>query len=199
MSAGKPDFAETDLVQRLRRRSPEAFEALVKGYGKRLLSVALRITRNLPEAEDAVQEAFLKVVRSIDNFKEQSSLYTWLYRIVANECLMRLRRKGKPEIVPIESLLPQFEMGQHTEMIADWTRLPEDEARGSELRRFFEKCVDELPEDYRLPYVLKDIEELSEDHVCRILRLSKSAMKNRVHRARLAIRKRVEERFLKEG
>ncbi len=199
MSTVRPDIAEADLVQQLKRRSPEAFETLVSRYGKRLLSVAVRITKNFPEAEDAVQEAMLKVVKSIDNFKEESSLYTWLYRIVANESLMRLRRKGKPEVVPIEPLLPRFEMGQHAEAIADWSELPEDEARASELRQFFEKCVDELPEDHRLPYVLKDIEKLSEDHVCQILRLSKPTMKNRVHRARLAIRKRVEQRFLKKA
>ena len=188
------------LVQRLKKKSPEAFEELVSEYARRLYSVSLRILRNPQDAEDAVQETFLKVLQSIDSFREDSSLYTWLYHIVSNESLMKLRREGKREVVPIEPYLPKFEQGQHKEQIHDWSQqLPDQTLETQELSDFFAKCIDELPEHYRIAYILKDVEKLSEDQVCNILRISKWAMKSRVHRARLAIRERVGERFFKDS
>ncbi|MDA2927880.1 sigma-70 family RNA polymerase sigma factor [Acidobacteria bacterium AH-259-G07] len=190
-------MVEQTLVERLKQRSKAAFEELVQTYGRRLYMVSLRILRNPEDAEDAVQESFLKVFQSIDSFREESSLYTWLYRIVCNESLLKLRTGGRPQVVPIEPYLPRFEQGQHVEAIGDWSSLPDLVLQTQELREFFEECIDELPEDYRIAYILKDVEKLSEDHVCQVLRLSKATLKNRVHRARLVIRKRMEERFFK--
>ena len=190
--AEKPD---RPLIDRLRTRSEEAFEELVKRYGQRLHSVSLRILRNPSDAEEVVQDTFLKVFRSLDRFRADASLYTWLYRIVSNESITRLRsRKRKPEI-PIEDHLPAFEEGQHVEVFVDWKPGPDGQLQSAELTEFFEQCVDELPESHRLAYLLKDIEGLSEEKVAEILGITRSAMKNRVHRARLAIRTRIERRF----
>lgn len=183
------------LVTQLKERSAGAFEELVRTYGRRLYSASFRIVRNQQDAEDAVQETFLKVFRSIDSFRGQSSLYTWLYKILTNESLMKVRERSKGEVVDIDSYLPQFEYGQHTGSIQDWTGFPDLALESKELAEFFEQCIDELPEPYRLPYILKDVEKLSEDEVCQILDLSRAAMKNRVHRARLVIRQRMEEHF----
>ncbi len=187
-------MSDAELVRQLKQGDHSAYEQLVEKYGRRLYSVSLRILRHSEDAEDAVQESFLKVLHSIQSFREESSLYTWLYRIVSNKALEKLRQRGRQQVVPIDSLLPHFEHGQHVEAIADW-RLPDQPLDSQELSDFFEQCIDELPEEYRLAYILKDVERFSEDHVCRVLRLTKSAMKNRVHRARLIIRGRIEERF----
>lgn len=193
---GVVDKSEQSLVQELRERSQHAFEELVRKYTQRLYSVSFSILRNKQDAEDAVQETFLKAFLSIDSFQGKAALFTWLYRIVANQSLMKVRERSKRRVVDIETYLPHFQYGQHTETIRDWSKFPELALRTKELQEFFERCVDELPEEYRLAYILKDVERLSEEDVCQILELSKPTMKNRVHRARLVIRKRIEENFL---
>jgi RNA polymerase sigma-70 factor (ECF subfamily) len=153
--------------------------------------------RNTQDAEDAVQETFLNAYQSMDTFREESSLYTWLYRIASNQCLAKLKRQRRRRTVPIEPYLPRFEQGQHTEKILDWSKMPDLEAVIQELREFFEKCIDELPEEFRMAYILKDLEKMSERQVCEILGVTNPTMKNRVHRARLVIRKRVEDHFFR--
>lgn len=190
-------MSDRELIAGLKQGSPEAYRELVGSYGRRLYSVGLRLLRNPQDAEDVVQETLLKAFQAIDSFREDSSLYTWLYRIACNESLMKLRARGRQQTVPIDPYLPKFEEGHHVEAIEDWSGLPDRMLESQELSEFFERCVDELPEEYRVAYVLKDVEKLSEEQVCRILKLTKPAMKNRVHRARLVIRQRIEERFLK--
>ena len=191
------ETSEGPLIDRLRSRSEDAFEELVKRYGQRLHSVSLRILRNPSDAEEVVQETFLRVFKSLDRFRGDASLFTWLYRIVSNESISRLRSRGRKPEVPIEEHLPAFEDGQHVEVFVDWNPGPDGQLESAELREFFEQCVDELPESHRLAYLLKDIEGLSEERVAQILGITRSAMKNRVHRSRLAIRSRIEERFFK--
>lgn len=183
------------LVERLKLGCPEAFEELVAVYGRRLYSVSFRILRNASDAEDAVQETFLSVLRNIGSFREESALYTWLYPIVCNQSLAKLRSRNRRQTIAIEDYLPRFERGEHAESILDWRDVPETRLRASELSDFFEKCIDELPEEFRLAYLLKDVEGLSEEGVCEILQIPATTMKNRVHRARVVIRKRVEDRF----
>lgn len=188
-------MSEQLLVQRLKRGAPDAFEELVRNYARRLYHVAFRLLRNAEDAEDAVQETFLNVFQAIQDFRQDSSLYTWLYRIVSNQSLLKLRQQGQRQLVPIEPYLPHFEQGQHSEKILNWNDVPDLPLRTRELSEFFERCIDELPEDHRLAYLLKDVEKLSENEVAEILGVSIATMKNRVHRARLVIRKRVQDHF----
>jgi RNA polymerase sigma-70 factor (ECF subfamily) len=190
-------MSEQDLVRRLKDKSPEAFEELVAHYARRLYSVSMRLLRNPQDAEDAVQETFFNVSQSIDTFREESSLYTWLYRIVTNQALAKLKQQRRRSVVPIEPYLPRFEQGKHADRILDWRQVPDSVLSSQQLSEFFETCIDELPEEFRLAYILKDIEKLPEDEVSKILGVTKSTVKNRVHRARLVIRRRVEEYFLK--
>ena len=188
-------MTEETLVESLKQKSSEAFEELVTRYARRLYVVSYRILRNPQDAEDAVQETFLQVFRSIHKFREESSLFTWLHRIATNQALDKLRKQGPFEVVPIEPYLPHFESGRLVDQMRDWRKEPNFILQAKELELFFEKCINELPDEYRIPYILKDVEKLSEDQVCEILGLSKPIMKNRVHGARLVIRKRVEDRF----
>lgn len=184
------------LIESLKRKSEGAFEELVAAYGRRLYYVSLRILRNRQDAEDAVQETLLKALQSIQGFREESSLYTWLYRITCNQSLLKLRQRHR--VVSIEPYLPQFENGQHRHEVLDWEKAPDRALHAEQLSQFFEQCVDELPEDYRVAYILKDIEKLSEEQAAEVLGVTRSTLKNRVHRARLVIRKRVEDHFFKE-
>ncbi len=188
-------MTEETLVESLKQKSSEAFEELVTKYARRLYLVSYRILRNPQDAEDAVQETFLQVFRSIHKFRKESNLFTWLHRIVTNQALDRLKKQSQFKVVPIEPYLPRFESGRLVDPMRDWRKEPNFVLQAKELELFFEKCINELPDEYRIPYILKDVEKLSEDQVCEILKLSKPIMKNRVHRARLVIRERVEDRF----
>ena len=192
------DRKEQSFVKRLKRKSPQAFEKLIQTHACRLYSVGMRVLDNSEDTEDVVQETFLKAFQSIRSFREKSSLYTWLCRIMINQSLMRLKQVRKHQLVPIESPMVRFEQGQDSRRIGVSTR-PDLILDGRELAEFFEKCIIELPQNYRSPYILKDVEKLSEGQVCKALQISKSVMKSSVHRARLVIRKRVENRFFKRA
>jgi len=192
------DRKEHSFVKRLKRKSPQAFEELIQTYACRLYSVGMRILDNSEDTEDVVQETFLKASQSFKSFREESSLYTWLCRIMINESLMKLRQARKHRLVPIEPYLTRLEQGQDSQPIGASTQ-PDLMLDGRELAGFFEKCIIELPQNYRSPYILKDVEKLSEDQVCEALQIPKSVMKNSVHRARLVIRRRVENHFFKRA
>ena len=192
-------LSEGSLIQRLKRKSEDAFEELVDRYGRRLYRVSFRILKNSEDAQDVLQETFLRAFKAIGNFREESSLYTWLYRVVCNQSLMRLRRQTQRVVVPIDPYLPTFKDGQQTESIPDWSQTPESSLNKQELSDFLGMCIEELPDDHRVAYILREIEKLSEKEVAEVLGISRQAAKNRVHRARLVIRKRVEERFFKQS
>lgn len=183
------------LVQSLKEKKEEAFRELLERYSEKLFHLALRVLRREEEAREVVQEGLLKVVTKIGTFQEDSSLYTWIYRIVLNEALMRRRARRPEREISIEDYLPRYELGIATGSAPDWAKLPDRLFEEGEVRDFVRSCVEELPEDLRTAYLLKDGEGLSEDEVCNILEISKFAMKNRVHRARLAIKKRIEDRY----
>ena len=185
--------------EQVKRRSPEAFEEVVKRYSHRLYSASLRILRNPQDAEDAVQEAFLKAFQSIRSFRGESSLYTWLYRIVQNQSLAKLRQRRQGKLIPIEPWFPHLEQRNLVQRVRDRGQAPDLAIYTRQLIEFLYRCIQELPESYRSAYVLKDVEKLSEDQVCEILGISKTAMKNRVRRARIMVRKRVKERFFTES
>ncbi len=192
------DRKEHSFVIRLKRKSPQAFEELIQTDACRLYSVGMRVLDNPEDTEDGVQETFLKAFQSIKSFREESSLYTWLCRIMINQSLMKLKQVRKHRPVPIEPYLTRFEQGPDSQGIGVSTR-PDLILDGRELAGFFEKCIIELPQKYRIPYILKDVEKLSEGQVCEALQISKSVMKSSVHRARLVIRKRVENHFFKRA
>ncbi len=186
---------EEVLLQGLKSGREEAYRSLVETYSERLFRLAARILGREEDAREVLQEVFLKVVSKIENFQGGSSLYTWLYRITVNEALMRKRTFSSRPEQSFEELLPRYEFGYLAEDTKDWSRLPDRSFESKEFRTLIRTCVDELPEPLKSAYVLKDMEELSEDEVCDILEITKPTMKNRVHRARLILRKRIEEKY----
>jgi RNA polymerase sigma-70 factor (ECF subfamily) len=179
---------EEALVAAVRAGEEWAFEAVVRLFGGRLLAVARRITRNDEDARDAVQSAYLSAFKSLKDFEGGCQLSTWLYRIVVNTALMRLRsRRRKPED-SIELLLPAFkEDGHHVEQFAEWSAPADTLLERQETRARVRACIEKLPDNYREVLVLRDIEELSTDEVARMLSMTKTAVKVRLHRARQAL------------
>lgn len=182
------EFDESELLQALRAGEEPAYERLVRRYGGAMLAVARRFLRCDEDAADAVQEGFVSAFRSIHGFAGDSKIGTWLHRIVVNACLMKLRAGKSRPAVSIESLLPTFdETGHHASRIYDWIA-PSDRLEADELRATVRRCIDELPEPYRVVLLLRDIEELNTQETAERLGISEPAVKVRLHRARQALR-----------
>jgi RNA polymerase sigma-70 factor (ECF subfamily) len=179
---------DDSLVAGLRAGDDWAFEAMIRLYGGRLLSVARRFTRNDEDAQDVVQSAYLSAFRALADFEGTAQLSTWLHRIVVNTALMKLRsRRRKPE-ESIEELLPAFqEDGHHVEQFSEWA-IPADRLiERQETRATVRACIQQLPDNYRVVLLLRDIDELSTQEVAEKLSLTPTAVKVRVHRARQAL------------
>src|SRR5688572_20045485 len=176
------------LVAALRSRDDQAFEALVRAYGGRLLAVARHLMRDEADAQDVVQTAYLSAFRSIDPFSGASQLSTWLHRIVVNTALMRIRaRRRRPE-ESIEPLLPTFlEDGHHVEQFSEWATPADTLLERKETRAAVRAAIEQLPETYRTVLILRDIEEMSTQAVADALGLTTTTVKVRLHRARVAL------------
>ena len=199
---GKPSQASPDrqsqdeLLAQLRQGDEAAYETLVREYGGRMLAVARRVLRHEEDARDAVQESFLQAFRSIDRFRGESNLSTWLHRIVTNAALMKLRSTSRHPEVTIEELLPQFdENGHHTQPLRDWSDSPSSALLQEESRAQVRACIGQLPAPYREILILRDIEEMDTDETAKVLGISTGSVKTRLHRARQALRTLLEPHF----
>jgi RNA polymerase sigma-70 factor, ECF subfamily len=181
------------LVERLRARNEEAFETMVRQYGGRMLATARRLLGNEHDANDAVQQAFISVFKSIAGFNGEAKLSTWLHRIVVNAALAQMRyRRRRPEL-PIDDLLPRFdEEGRWAGDGAQQSVARENLTDGRETQELVRRCVDRLPEAYRSVLVLRDIEELNTDEAAEMLAVTPNAAKIRLHRARQALKTLIE-------
>ena len=176
------------LLTALRAGHEWAFETMVRHYGGRLLAVARRFTWNDEDAQDVLQSAYLSAFRALNDFEGACHLSTWLHRIVVNTALMKLRsRRRKPE-ESIDVLLPAFrEDGHHVEQFSEWSTPADQLMERKEARAVVRKCIEQLPENYRVVLKLRDIEELSTQEVAGMLSMTPTAVKVRLHRARQAL------------
>jgi len=190
---------EDVLLEELRKGTPEAVEMLFDRFHGKIFSLAMSILKNESDAEEATQDVFLTVVQKAHTFKGNSALYSWIYRICVNTCLMRLRRKRRGETVSIEDFMPVFtEDGMHASRIDDWSKEVERKALDKELGQVIKRCTENLSEKYRVVFVLSDVEGLSNEETAQILGLTVPAVKSRLHRARLYLREQLT-RYLREG
>lgn len=194
----EPHAADDDLilVHATKSGCVSAFDQLVRKYDRKLLRIAQSVTHNREEAEDAVQEAFLKAFQKLDQFQESAKFSTWLIRIVLNEALMRLRkqRTGREE-----SLDRDFQNdGEVLPLeVADWSPNPQELYSAVEFREILIKCLNRLRPALRIVFVLRDIEELSIMETGEALGLTVVAVKSRLFRARLELREGLSEYFKK--
>lgn len=180
---------QSALVRALRAGDDAAYELLVRRYSRPMLAVARRLLRNEPDAQDALQDAFLAAFRAIHGFQEQAQLSTWLHRIVVNAALMKQRSRARRPEQPIEELLPSFDdTGHRVNPGSAWPEDPAQAAAGGELRALVRACIDRLPESYRTVLVLRDLEDVDTAETAQLLGINENTVKIRLHRARQALR-----------
>ncbi|GAC1619071.1 MAG: RNA polymerase sigma factor [Candidatus Acidiferrum sp.] len=173
-----------------------AFEELVNRYERKILRLTMNITRNREDAEDAMQDAFLKSYAHLNDFHGDSRFYTWLVRIAANEALMRLRKRRRDQV----SLDPPIE-GETDFVpreIQDWGPNPEQRFAQSEVRSILNAAIEDLDPAFRMVFLLRDVEEFSTAETARLLNLSIPAAKSRLLRARLKLRESLNLHFRKD-
>ncbi|MCL6480998.1 MAG: sigma-70 family RNA polymerase sigma factor [Firmicutes bacterium] len=184
---------EHRFVERARQGDLAAFEELVNRYEQKIFRLAMNITGNREDAEDVLQEAFLKAYTNLGRFQGDSRFYTWLVRIAINEGLMKLRKRRAnvvsldQEVETDEDVLPR--------QVEDWGPNPEQRFAQIELQHILDEAIASLEPGYRIVFVLRDIEQLSSEEIAQVLGLSVPAVKSRLLRARLKLRERLNPYF----
>jgi RNA polymerase sigma-70 factor (ECF subfamily) len=196
--AATPAFDEAALVARAKSGDAEAFTELVQHYDRRVFRMAKQITQNDEDAEDVLQETFLKAYSHLDSFHGDSKFYTWIVRIAVNEALMKLRKRRSDKSVPLDEPIDTGEDVVARE-IAVWDENPEDTYSREELGRILDEAVQSLKPAYRTVFILRDIEEMSIEETAEALNLSISAVKSRLLRARLQLREKLTRQFKRKG
>ena len=187
---------EMTLVRAAKAGDMGAFEQLVNRYDRNVFRIAQHITQNREDAEDVVQDAFLKAYENLAKFQEQSKFYTWLVRIAVNEALMRLRRRRPERMVSLDEEVKTEEDSMPRE-VADWSPNPEQLYTQAELHDILGRTIQGLPPSFRTVFVLRDVEGLSTEETAEALDLSIPAVKSRLLRARLQLRERLNKYFKK--
>ncbi len=185
MDSSKPQ--EDFSLEALRNGDRAEFSRLVEAYYKMIYHLSYKMLGDAQDAEDVLQETFLKAYRNLGSFDGRSSLSTWLYRIATNEALMFLRRK-KPDLVSIDEPVETGEVEAEPLQIVDWCCLPEAELLSSEAQAHLDRAVENLPPSLRVVFVLRDLQGLSTLETAEVLNLSENAVKTRLSRARLRLR-----------
>ncbi len=178
---------EGRLVAEAKAGNYAAFEELVNRYEKKIYRLGLNITGNPEDAEEVLQEAFLKAFEHLPEFREDSRFYTWIVRIAVNEGLMKLRKRRSDRSVPIEDSVDD-EGDVMPREFADWRPNPEEQLARSELEMILSQAAHSLPPTFRTVFFLRDVEGLSTQETAEMLGLTVSAVKARLFRARMHLR-----------
>lgn len=178
--------SESEIVARAKNGSSIALEQLMGRYERRLFRLAMNVTNNREDAEEAVQNAFLKAFRNLDRFRGDSRFYTWIVRIALNEALMKIR--GRRAVFVSANGDGDEHFDPIVEKIEDWGPNPEERYSRQELHRILERGIGKLSPGNRIVFQLRDIEEFSSEETARTLKLTVSAVKARLARARLQLR-----------
>jgi RNA polymerase sigma-70 factor, ECF subfamily len=191
-------FDESALVAKAREGDLAAFNELVNSYSRKIFRLAKHITQNDEDAEDVLQETFLKAFEHLGDFQGQSKFYTWIVRIAVNESLMKLRKRKSDRSVPLDE---PVDTGEDTVVreIAVWDENPEQQYSREELGQILDEAVQGLRPAFRTVFVLRDIEELSTEEAAEALGISVPAVKSRLLRARLQLREKLTRFFKRKG
>ena len=191
-------FDESQFVAKARQGDLTAFNELVNRYSRKIFRLAKHITQNDEDAEDVLQETFLKAFEHLENFQGQSKFYTWIVRIAVNESLMKLRKRKSDRSVPLDE---PVDTGEDTvaREIAVWDEDPEKQYSQEELAKILDDAVQSLRPAFRTVFVLRDIEELSTEETAESLGISVPAVKSRLLRARLQLREKLTRFFKRKG
>jgi RNA polymerase sigma-70 factor (ECF subfamily) len=189
---------ESILVAQSRQGDTVAFGELVRRYEAKIFRLAQHVTQNREDAEDVLQETFMKAYEHLDQFQGNSKFYTWIVRIAVNQALMKLRRRRTDKSVSLDETI---DTGEDTIVreVAAWDENPEQRFSREELGGILDTAVDSLEPPYRSVFVLRDIEELSTEETADALGLSIPAVKSRLLRARLQLREKLTRYFKRKG
>lgn len=191
-------FDESAFVTRAKLGDTAAFAELVSHYERKIFRLAKHITQNDEDAEDVLQESFLKAYEHLGDFQGNSKFYTWIVRIAVNEALMKLRKRKTDRTVSLDE---SIDLGEEPVVreIAVWEDNPEQRYSQTELREILDNAIDSLRPAFRTVFVLRDVEDLSTEETAAVLNLSIPAVKSRLLRARLQLREKLTRFFRRKG
>jgi len=202
MAAAESSFAEVsdeaELIAQARKGNTKAFSDLLERYERKIFRLAQHITQNREDAEDVLQETFLKAYEHLDQFQGNSKFYTWVVRIAVNQALMKLRKRKTDRTVSMDEGIDTGEDIVVRE-IAAWDENPEQRYSRDETNEILSNAVESLAPPYRTVFVLRDVEELSTEETAEALDLSVPAVKSRLLRARLQLREKLTKFFKRKG
>ena len=182
---------EKELIEKAQNGDKKALAELVKNYEQTIYNFAFKICRDKNYAEQIMQDTFYSMVKSLHQFDYNSKLSTWLYRIVANHCLMMARKMRNRPFVSFDDEENLFE----EKYAADWNTIPYKFTENEELKNILDNAIQNLSPDYRLVFLLRDVEGLSTEETAKVTDLSIPAVKSRLHRARAFLRKEINQAF----
>jgi RNA polymerase sigma-70 factor (ECF subfamily) len=182
---------EEKLIELAKARDKKALTQLVKNYEQTIYNFSFKICRDRDKAENIMQETFYSMIKHLNQFDSKSKLSTWLYRIVANHCLMQVRKEKHRQFVSLDNDESLFE----EKYTADYSKLPTKYTENEELKKILDEAISKLSPDYRMIFLLRDVEGLSTEETAEASKLSISAVKSRLHRARAFLRNELTKEF----
>ncbi|HEX7358739.1 MAG TPA: sigma-70 family RNA polymerase sigma factor [Ignavibacteriaceae bacterium] len=182
---------EFELVELAKSGDRQALAQLVKSNEQTVYNFSFKICRDRDKAEHIMQETFLSMIKSLHQFDGNSKLSTWLYRIVSNHCLMLARKDKSRSLISIDDDDELYE----DKYTADWSRIPNQNIENEELKKILDESINKLSPEYRIVFLLRDVEGLSTEETAQMTELSVPAVKSRLHRARAFLRKELNEAF----
>lgn len=180
--------SDVSLVKQFNKGSHEAFEEIIARYDTKVMNLALRFTRNQEDAEEVLQDVFTTLYRKLHGFEGKSAFSSWLYRIVVNASFMKLRKRKQHTTVYLDDLTQERGVDKDLVLGSRMDTVPSHR----ELRETLQGAIDKLPEQYRAVFILRDVDALSNEEVSEVLELSVPAVKSRLHRSRIMLRKRLQ-------
>ncbi|MFD1710662.1 RNA polymerase sigma factor [Ottowia sp. GY511] len=188
------EISDAELAQRAVEGDEGAFVAIMRRHNRLLFRTARAVLRNDADAEDALQQAYLRAWRAIGSFRAEARLSTWLVRIVANEALARARRPAL-KVIPLDTVMSSTETDPLNWLQDDADKQPDRITMRTELRRLMEARIDQLPDDFRWVFVLRGVQELSVEEVASALAIPEATVRSRFFRARDLLRKGLSQDF----
>ncbi len=187
---GLTEVTDDQLIAQFTAGCNFSFEEIVRRYETKVHNLAMRLTRNAEDAEEVLQDVFVTVYRKIEGFEGKAKFSSWLYRITVNAAFMKLRKRKQDQSVSLDDMLPHLQNKAITQRNAFGAR-SDSLAINNEIKDALESAINKLPDDYRAVFILRDIDGLSNKEVGDILGLSIPAVKSRLHRSRLMLRRRL--------
>lgn len=184
---------DLELLEATLKGCNDSYIEIMGRYTEKVFNLASRITRNQQDAEEIVQDVFVAIYKKGSSFQGKSAFSSWVYRITSNACFMRLRKKGNSQFVPLEN---------HEGNAAEWS--PNDslfhdvdsKSTRHELREALEVAINRLPDEYRSVFILRDVDGMSSEEVSQVIGLTIPAVKSRLHRARMMLRKKLQTLYI---